>query len=111
MKRSKKPLTYAALVAGIGALSMAVEGCVYGPPQDEVCVYGPAPDTEVTSELEEDESTSSEENTVTTVSDTDETQSIGGSETSVNATTVPDETQSIDGDEVDVYGPAPDDGI
>lgn len=81
MKRSKKPLTVAAIVASIGALSIAVEGCVYGPPPEnhdgtkattktqvtaeatkpeaevtydpEVCVYGPAPDT--TEEIDQPE--------------------------------------------------------
>ena len=43
MKRSKKPLTFTAIAAGIGALSLAVEGCVYGPPP-ETNVYGPPPD-------------------------------------------------------------------
>ena len=43
MKRSKKPLTFTAIAASIGALSMAVEGCVYGPPP-ETNVYGPPPD-------------------------------------------------------------------
>ena len=50
MKRSKKPLTFAGIAATIGALSIAVEGCVYGPPPDETMdgpetdVYGPPPD-------------------------------------------------------------------
>ena len=49
MKRSKKPLTFTAIAASIGALSLAVEACVYGPPSDEtvdnneVDVYGPPP--------------------------------------------------------------------
>lgn len=34
MKRSKKPLVFAAITATIGALSLAVEGCVYGPPPE-----------------------------------------------------------------------------
>ena len=50
MKRSKKPLTFVAIAASIGALSLAVEACVYGPPnvQVETNVYGPPPDDVVT---------------------------------------------------------------
>ena len=50
MKRSKKPLTFVAVAASIGALSLGLEACVYGPPSDEssidnneVDVYGPPP--------------------------------------------------------------------
>ena len=46
MKRSKKPLTFTAFAAAVGALSMAVEGCVYGPPP-ETNVYGPPPDDDI----------------------------------------------------------------
>ena len=98
MKRSKKPLTFAAIAAGIGALSMAVEGCVYGPPIEETCVYGPPPDTEVTAEINNDES-------VVTKKDADD--DINNPEVGVYGPP-PDITESIDGPEVDVYGPAPD---
>ena len=47
MKRSKKPLTFTAIAASIGALSLAVEACVYGPPSPpETNVYGPPEDFE-----------------------------------------------------------------
>ncbi|MBR3341454.1 MAG: hypothetical protein IKG30_07520 [Clostridiales bacterium] len=80
MKRSKKPLTFAAVVASIGALSLAVEGCVYGPPQEtrETNVYGPPPPE------------------VTATEEIDDTQPFKPSAD-------PDETN-----EVCVYGPAPD---
>ena len=77
MKRSKKPLTFAAVVASIGALSLAVEGCVYGPPPErETNVYGPPPD----------------------VIETEETNDTKPFKPSAD----PDETN-----EVCVYGPAP----
>ena len=46
MKRSKKPLTFVAVAASIGALSLGLEACVYGPPgvQVETNVYGPPPE-------------------------------------------------------------------
>ena len=50
MKRSKKPLTFTAIAAAVGALSIAVEGCVYGPPPQEVDVYGPPRDDTVVEE-------------------------------------------------------------
>ena len=51
MKRSKKPLTFVAVAASIGALSLGLEACVYGPPSDlvdgpEEDVYGPPPEVE-----------------------------------------------------------------
>ena len=95
MKRSKKPLTFAAIVASIGALSMAVEGCVYGPPPEtrETNVYGPPPD----------------------VIETEDTLPFKPSG-------VPDDTfevcvygpapdTPVDGPEEDVYGPPPEDGV
>ncbi|MBR4403627.1 MAG: hypothetical protein IKT10_00800 [Clostridiales bacterium] len=97
MKRSKKPLTFTAIAASIGALSMAVEGCVYGPPpSEETCVYGPPP-SEVTSEQVTDE-------TETTLPEkesdsTEEEVCVYG----------PPSDQSVDNNEVDVYGPPPGD--
>jgi hypothetical protein len=95
MKRSKKPLTFTAIAASIGALSLAVEGCVYGPPQETV-VYGPPPD----------------ETTITETKETDDTDVTlpaskpeGSEEVGVYGPP-PDET--LDGPENDVYGPPPD---
>lgn len=97
MKRSKKPLTFAAIAAGIGALSLAVEGCVYAPPP-EVDVYGPPPETEATVEITEEES-------LPTKKDADDGKD--NPEVGVYGPP-PDIMESIDGPEVDVYGPAPD---
>ena len=96
MKRSKKPLTFTAIAAGIGALSLAVEGCVYGPPP-ETNVYGPPPDNPVSEQtlesIDVDLPGSKPENTE------DEVCVYGPP---------PDET---DGPEVDVYGPPPGDVV
>ncbi|MCR4558164.1 MAG: hypothetical protein K5779_10135 [Saccharofermentans sp.] len=97
MKRSKKPLTFTAIAAGIGALSMALEGCVYGPPQDphETNVYGPPPPdvTQVTEETTKD------------------TLPFKPSEDpGINETVVygPPPDFPVDTEETDVYGPPPD---
>ena len=95
MKRSNKPLTFTALAAGIGALSIAVEGCVYGPPQ-ETCVYGPPP-TDVTSSQEVTDGTE----TTLPQKDPDNT------EEEVCVYGPPSDESSIDNNEVDVYGPPP----
>jgi hypothetical protein len=96
MKRSKKPLTFTAIAAGIGALSIAVEGCVYGPPQ-EVNVYGPPPSDVTTSAEVTDE-------TDTTVSEKDPDNS--NPEEVVYG---PPSDTTVDNNEVDVYGPPPED--
>ena len=59
MKRSKKPLTFVAIAASIGALSLGLEACVYGPPnvQVETNVYGPPPDDIVTVQTVDTEET------------------------------------------------------
>lgn len=100
MKRAKKPLTFAAIAAGIGALSLAVEACVYGPPSPpETNVYGPPPDL-----------TSYETETEETTDETDETLPWAKpGDTSMEVGVYgppPDET--LDGPEVDVYGPPKD---
>ena len=92
MKRSKKPLTFTAIAAGIGALSLAVEGCVYGPPPRETNVYGPPPD--ITSETEQE--------TETEIKFTDDT--VSTDEVCVYGP-APDDT--VDSQEADVYGPPP----
>ena len=89
MKRSKKPLTFAAVAATIGALSMAVEGCVYGPPPSEVNVYGPPPDDTISEQTEDSLSSKPEKNP-------------DGEEVCVYGP-APDDT--LDTEEVDVYGP------
>ncbi len=95
MKRSKKPLTFAAVAASVGALSLALEGCVYGPPPEETCVYGPPPDlTEETSE-----ETSDTIGTKPGFNDDNNEVGVYGPP--------PDET--FDSNEVDVYGPPPED--
>ena len=97
MKRSKKPLTFTALAAAVGALSIAVEGCVYGPPPDnptvesnEVDVYGPAPDETLNSDEVCVYGPAPDDNTEETDADT------------------PSSETSVDGMEEDVYGPPPD---
>ena len=94
MKRSKKPLTFTAIAAGIGALSMAVEGCVYGPPPQETNVYGPPPETSITEETDDTKETMPG----TKPGETSEEVCVYGPP--------PDET--LDGPEEDVYGPPPD---
>ena len=94
MKRSKKPLTFAAIAASIGALSLAVEACVYGPPNPrETNVYGPPPDTSITEETDDTKETMPG----TKPGETSEEVCVYGPP--------PDET--LDGPEVDVYGPPP----
>ena len=93
MKRSKKPLTFTALAASIGALSLAVEGCVYGPPPEETCVYGPPPETSLTE-------------TVETTDITDETDIETSDEVCVYG---PAPDNPVDSNENDVYGPPPED--
>lgn len=95
MKRSKKPLTFAGIAATIGALSIAVEGCVYGPPP-ETNVYGPPPDDIYTSRTIDETDGTKPEASKTTIN-TDEVCVYGPP---------PDET--MDGPETDVYGPPPD---
>ena len=94
MKRSKKPLTFAAVAASVGALSLALEGCVYGPPPEETCVYGPPPDIS-------EESTNETADTVGTKPGSDDNNEVGV------YGPPPDET--FDSNEVDVYGPPPED--
>lgn len=101
MKRSKKPLTFAAVVATIGALSLAVEGCVYGPPAEptrETNVYGPPPDAVVMTSSRTDETSK-------------ETQDSKHSGNPINETVVygPPPDMPADGYEIDVYGPPPED--
>ena len=97
MKRSKKRLTFAAIAASIGALSLAVEACVYGPPNPrETNVYGPPPDTSITSEETNDET---KDTLPGTKPDGDNNNEVGV------YGPPPDET--LDGPEVDVYGPPP----
>lgn len=90
MKRSKKPLTFTAIAAGLGALSLAVEGCVYGPPP-EANVYGPPPDH---------------------VRETKDTEPFKPSEGTDDTWEVvvygPPSESSLDGIETDVYGPPED---
>lgn len=89
MKRSKKPLTFAAIAAGIGAISLAVEGCVYGPPP-ETNVYGPPPDRPSVTET------------------ASSTRPYKPSESDPEIITGPSIGGNIDGIETDVYGPPPD---
>ena len=112
MKRSKKPLTFTAIAAGIGALSLAVEGCVYGPPP-ETNVYGPPPDrptvTETVKETlpvkpSEDPGNSNE----TVVYGPPPDEPVSGAEVGVYGHP-PDEPVVVDGPEEDVYGPPPED--
>lgn len=100
MKRSKKPLTFAAVAASIGALSMAVEGCVYGPPPPthENNVYGPPPETAIE---ETDESTKETQKTQAT--------KPANSETEPEICVYGPPPDDIDGPEEDVYGPPPED--
>ena len=88
MKRSKKPLTFVAIAASIGALSLAVEACVYGPPNEpvETNVYGPPPET----------------------SDKPVTQQTESKETKQTDASLPSEYDPTLEPEVDVYGPPPD---
>jgi hypothetical protein len=90
MKRSKKPLTFTAFAAAVGALSLAVEGCVYGPPPQEVDVYGPPRDDTVVEETLGGKPSSS-------VKDPENEVCVYGP--------APDDT--IDNNETDVYGPPP----
>ena len=92
MKRSKKPLTFAAIAGTIGALSLAVEGCVYGPPP-ETNVYGPPPD------YTREETVDTEASKPSKNPDDNEVWVYG-----------PAPDTPVDGPEVDVYGPAPDEG-
>ena len=92
MKRSKKPLTFAAIAGTIGALSLAVEGCVYGPPP-ETNVYGPPPD------YTREETVDTESSKPSKNPDDNEVCVYG-----------PAPDTPVDGPEVDVYGPAPDEG-
>lgn len=103
MKRSKKPLTFAAIIAGIGALSLAVESCVYGPPAPtrETNVYGPPPDDVVVTVTETEEMT--EKRPFKPSAD-----QIENLETDVYG---PPPDYPIDGPEEDVYGPPPEDEI
>ena len=90
MKRSKKPLTFVAFAAAVGALSIAVEGCVYGPPQ-EVNVYGPPPADDTVAE-----DTLEGKPSARRTDPTNEVCVYGPA---------PDDT--IDNNETDVYGPPP----
>ena len=100
MKRAKKPLTFAAIAAGIGALSLAVEACVYGPPSPpETNVYGPPP-PELTSYETEETSKETDETVPGSKRDGDNNNEVGV------YGPPPDET--LDGPEVDVYGPPED---
>lgn len=96
MKRSKKPLTFTAFAAAVGALSIAVEGCVYGPPP-ETNVYGPPPDDVV---VTTEETADTKESKPSQNSDDDIEVCVYG----------PAPDNPVDGPEVDVYGPAPDEG-
>ena len=99
MKRSKKPLTFAAIAASIGALSLAVEACVYGPPNPrETNVYGPPPDTSITEETDDTDDT---KDTMpgTKPGETSEEVCVYG----------PPLDETLDGPEEDVYGPPPED--
>lgn len=95
MKRSKKPLTFTAFAAAVGALSIAVEGCVYGPPP-ETNVYGPPPDDVV---VTSEETLDTEAAKTSKESDDEPEVCVYG----------PAPDNPVDGPEVDVYGPAPDD--
>ena len=100
MKRSKKPLTFTAIAASIGALSLAVEACVYGPPSPpEPNVYGPPP-PELTSYETEETSKETDETVPFSKRDGDNNNEVGV------YGPPPDET--LDGPEVDVYGPPED---
>ena len=100
MKRSKKPLTFTAIAASIGALSLAVEACVYGPPSPpETNVYGPPP-PELTSYETEETSKETDETVPFSKRDGDNNNEVGV------YGPPPDET--LDGPEVDVYGPPED---
>lgn len=91
MKRSKKPLTFTAIAAGLGALSLAVEGCVYGPPPTEVNVYGPPSDY------------------VRETKDTEPFKPSAGTDESWEEVVYgPPSESSLDGIETDVYGPPED---
>ncbi len=96
MKRSKKPLTFTAFAAAVGALSIAVEGCVYGPPP-ETNVYGPPPDDVV---VTSEETIETEDTKTSKESDDNNEVCVYG----------PAPDTPVDGPEVDVYGPAPDEG-
>lgn len=106
MKKSKKPLTFAAVVATIGALSLAVEGCVYGPPQEptrETNVYGPPPDDVIVTETVTEET---EETILKTEADKPSFDPEKEIETVVYG---PPPDSLVDGPEEDVYGPPPED--
>ena len=99
MKRSKKPLTFTAIAASTGALSLAVEACVYGPPSPpETNVYGPPPPELTSYETEE------------TTDETDATlpESKPGETSEEVCVYGPPSEESLDGPEVDVYGPPED---
>ena len=96
MKRSKKPLTFTAFAAAVGALSIAVEGCVYGPPP-ETNVYGPPPDDVV---VTSEETIETEDTKTSKESDDNNEVCVYG----------PAPDTPVDGPEVAVYGPAPDEG-
>ena len=109
MKRSKKPLTFTAIAATLGALSLAVEGCVYGPPP-ETNVYGPPPDftrNEETVDTQASKPSKSKDDYEVCVYGPAPDPTVDGPEVDVYGP-APDPT--IDGPEVDVYGPAPDVG-
>ncbi len=108
-------MTFAAIVAGIGALSLAVEGCVYGPPPRETNVYGPPPDDIRITETEETSKETKYSKPSAKPSDDIEVgvygpppDDIGGIETDVYG---PPPDAPVDGPEEDVYGPPPDDGV
>ena len=107
MKRSKKPLTFVAVAASIGALSLGLEACVYGPPQQphETNVYGPPPETNVYGPPPDDVVVTSEETLDTEAAKTSK-ESDDEPEVCVYG---PAPDNPVDGPEVDVYGPAPDD--
>jgi hypothetical protein len=98
MKRSKKPLTFVAVAASIGALSLGLEACVYGPPgvQVETNVYGPPPETSITETVEtEEEPKATQEEKPSDPTDGKEVVVYGPP------------SDLVDGPEEDVYGPPP----
>ena len=100
MKRAKKPLTFTAIAAGIGALSVAVEACVYGPPSPpETNVYGPPP-PELTSYETEQTDDETKDTLPASKPDADNNNEVG--------VYGPPPDVSLDGPEVDVYGPPED---
>ena len=86
MKRSKKPLTFVAVAASIGALSLGLEACVYGPP----------PEPAITETVEtEEETKATKDEKPSAPSDNDEVVVYGPP------------SDLVDGPEEDVYGPPP----